>query len=370
MIPLFKVRMPELVIAPLTETLLSGYLTQGPKVDEFERQLADKFTNNKVLTVNTGTSAIHLALRLAGVGAGDEVITTPMTCTATNMPIMERGGQIVWADIQPDTGNIDPKSIRQLITAKTKAIICVHWGGTPCDMDEILGIAKEHGIKVIEDAAHAFGACYKGQRIGSLSDFTCFSFQAIKHLTTIDGGALACKHIDDYRRGKLLRWYGIDRDQPRRDMRCEEDVLEYGYKFHMNDVAATIGIEQLKTVDEVLFAHRRNAFQYDDEFDDRGIIHCQPLRRDIDRLSSFWLYTILIDDRNRFIQYMMDNGVQTSRVHARNDKHTCFKSARRGPLPGLDEFERHQCSIPVGWWLSQDDRDYIMDLIERWDGNF
>lgn len=367
MIPLFKVHMPESVIGPLTETLLSGYIGQGKKVDEFEAQLSDQFQNKRVLTMNNGTSAIHLALRLAGVSAGDEVISTPMTCTASNMPILERGAKIVWADIDPDDGNIDPESIRANVTPRTKAIVCVHWGGYPCDLGAINHIAKTHGIKVIEDAAHAFGAVYDGARIGSVSDFACFSFQAIKHLSTVDGGALTCRTEADYERGRLLRWYGIDRNQPRRDFRCEENIVEYGYKFHMNDVAATIGIEQLKYTPGVIAAHRFNAYYYDDEFMARGIQHVHPLHYADSRMSSYWLYTVLCDNRDSFLRHMNDNGVQVSRVHARNDRHAAFADARNRDLPGVDTFDARQCSIPVGWWVTIDEREYIMDLIDGWD---
>ena len=159
---------------------------------------------------------------------------------------------------------------------------------------------SETKIKLIEDAAHAFGGSYQGQPIGSHSDYVCFSFQAIKHLTTIDGGALVCKDDEDYRRGKLLRWYGIDRETARADFRCEEDVVEYGYKFHMNDVCATIGIQQLNHVGDVLARHRANAAYYNEQLSDLSgvtLLNYQP-----DRVSSYWLYTMLVEDRLDFMR--------------------------------------------------------------------
>jgi dTDP-4-amino-4,6-dideoxygalactose transaminase len=367
-VPLFKVRMPSSIDGPLLETLHSGFIGQGSKVEQFERELADELGTPRVLTVNSGTSAIHLALRLAGVGQGHTVICSPMTCTASNMPVLERGAKIVWADINPHDGNIDPESVARLITRKTKAIICVDWGGYPCDLDRLLGLSEAHGISLIEDAAHALGAMYKGARVGSVSPFTTFSFQAIKHLTCVDGGALTCQDPRDYRRGKLLRWYGIDRETPRKDARCEDDIAEYGYKFHMNDVAATIGIEGLKGLRECLEAHRANAFYYNCEIADRGLRHVKPLDYRDDRISSHWLYTVLVDDRPSFVEWMVSHGVNVSRVHARNDKHTCFRDAgNRDHLPGVDEFDAHQVSIPVGWWVTQDEREAIMDVIGAWD---
>lgn len=364
MIPLFKVFMPETVIEPLKQTLMSGYIGEGPRVKEFENRLSYFTANDKILALNSGTSALHLALRLANVGKGDEVISTPMTCTATNMPILERGAKIVWADIDPWTGNIDPEDVKRKITPKTKAIICVHWGGYPCELLELKCAAN--GIPIIEDAAHAFGSVYRDNKIGSFSRFTCFSFQAIKGVTTVDGGALSCLYRDDYKRGKLLRWYGIDRSAKCRDMRCEEDILEYGYKFHMNDVCATIGIEQLKYTDIVLDAHRTNAERYNAEL--RGIEGVSLLKYRPELQSSYWLYTIRVRDRDEFIKYMYRQGVMVSKVHARNDLHTCFKDSRCD-LPGVDEFYAEQVSIPVGWWLKKEDISQIIWGIRQYGGS-
>lgn len=362
MIPLFKVHMPKTVMAPLRKTLLSGYIGQGQKVDEFENALTHHLGSPHVLTLNSGTSAIHLALRLAGVGVGDEVISTPMTCTATNEPILERGAKIVWADINPMTGNIDPIDVRRKITRKTKAIVAVHWGGYPCDLRELNALARKWSIPVIEDAAHAFGASYAGKPIGAHSDFTCFSFQAIKHITTVDGGALVCRKVEDYRRGKLLRWYGIDRETPRKDFRCEEDVVEHGYKFHMNDVAATIGLEQLKYARAIVAAHRDNAEYFRRAL--RNVPGVEMMEYNADRESSYWLFTILVDDRARFMQAMHEDKITVSQVHARNDKHSMCRGSRT-PLPRLDSFVERQVSIPVGWWVKKNDRQRIVASICR-----
>jgi len=362
MIPLFKVFMPESVIEPLKITLLSGYIGQGPKVDEFEKMLGEWIGNPLVLTLNSCTSALQLALRLANVGYGDEVLTTAMTCMATNVPILAMGAKPKWVDINPYTGNIDSGDIKRKISPKTKAIMVVHWGGYPCDLDEINAIAKQYGIPVIEDAAHAFGAIYRGKKIGNHSDFICFSFQAIKHITTVDGGALVCKREEDYKRGKLLRWYGIDREGARKDMRCEEDVKEFGYKFHMNDVTATIGLEQMKYIDKILETYRFNAKYYDEHL--YNIPGIEPLRYKKDSLSAYWLYTILVDNKPEFMEKMNAVGIQVSSVHARNDKHSLFKDIQI-ELPMVTEFWRRMVSIPVGWWVTEEDRERIVKEVRK-----
>ncbi len=368
-IPLFKVFMPQDAVDASREVLLSGYIGQGPRVDLFEEKLKSWMSSPYILTLNSGTSSLHLALRLAGVGFGDEVVSTPMTCMATNLPILANGARIVWADIDPNTGNISPQSVREKITGKTRAIICVDWGGCPCDLDELQAIADDHKIKLIEDAAHGFGSRYKDKLVGGIADFTCFSFQAIKHLTTIDGGALICKDPDDYRRGKLLRWFGIDRNGPRTDFRCEEDVMEYGYKFHMNDVSAAIGLAQLNHVASVLDAHRKNAEFYNEQFSGLSSKGLELLNHRSDRMGSYWLYTMKVENRLSFMNAMKEKNITVSQVHARNDGHTVFKEFRSF-LPGVDAFVQKQVSIPVGWWLSSEEREYIADsVVEYFDSN-
>ncbi len=361
-IPLFKVFMPEGVLAPLTQVLFSGYVTEGEQVREFEHQLAAYIGNPYVLALNSGTSAIQLSLRLAGVGPGDEVISSPMTCVATNSPVLAAGGTIRWADIDPDTGNIDIRSIERNITKKTKAILYVHWAGDPATIDEINALARSSGLKVIEDAAHAFGAQYKGAKIGTHSDFVCFSFQAIKHITTIDGGAVFCREEKDYVRGKKLRWFGIDRDARRQELFWDYNVEEYGYKFHMNNVAAAIGIEQLKYIDQILSAHRRNASVYLEHL--QGLPKLRHLKRLQDGTSAFWIFTMLVDDREAFVQHLRKDGIATSVVHVRNDQYEVFRKFRT-VLPGVDAFTSHYISIPCGSWVTPEEAKFIVQVIRQ-----
>lgn len=368
MISLFKVFIPRSVKKPLLDTLFSGFIGQGDKVDEFEKKLINYFGNPNLLTLNSATSGLHLALTLANVSTGDEVITTPLTCTATNWPILAHNAKIVWADIDLSSGNINPNSIQMKITSKTKAIVVVDWGGTPADIKRIKKIAyktvkgKKIRIPIIEDAAHAFGAEYDDIKLGNIADYTIFSFQAIKHMTTIDGGILLLKNKKDYERGKLLRWYGIDRSAKGRNSRIEENVYEWGYKFHMNDVNATIGIEQLKYVDKNLNKHRKNAnyyFKHLNGVKDVSLLY--PLKN---TKSSFWIFTLRVKRRDKFQVYMNKNGIMTSKVHRRNDTHPVVKEYK-SILPQLDKFDKEMICIPVGWWVSNKDREYIVRTIKN-----
>jgi dTDP-4-amino-4,6-dideoxygalactose transaminase len=361
-IPMFKVAMNPEVNAELLRVLHSGWIGQGPMVREFEGMLSQVFQNDKVLTLSSGTHGLSLALRLCDLGPGDEVITTPLTCTATNMPILGMGADIVWADVKRDL-NIDPSSIVRCITDKTKAIIVVHWGGYPCDMEEIHKLSYDTGIPVIEDAAHAYGSVYQHHPIGdcSFSNYTMFSFQAIKHLTSVDGGALCCGYEDDYKRGKLLRWYGIDRESPRTDFRCEEDIAEFGYKFHMNDVCATIGMYNMEIVEENINVASHNAAYYEREL--ANVDGVELIQMADDRQSSYWLFSMLVDRRSEFTHMMGRKGIAVSRVHERNDKHTCFDKYKR-ELPGLESIMDKMICIPVGWWVTPEDREYIVESIK------
>jgi dTDP-4-amino-4,6-dideoxygalactose transaminase len=388
-IPLFKVKMSEEASIEASKILNSGYIGQGPVVDEFELKLQDKFKNDYVVTTNSATSAEHLALHLLktpkvnkklfdygyyesswpGLEDGDEVLATPLTCTATNFPILANNLKIKWVDIDPETLNMDLEDLARKITPKTKIIFLVHWGGYPVDLDKLKEIqekaSKLYGFKpaIIEDCAHAFGSKFKNQPIGSHGNICTFSFQAIKHMTTVDGGALVLPHQELYNRAKLLRWYGIDRESNRKDFRCEADILEWGFKFHMNDVNASIGLSNLKIVDnEVLNIHKENGKYYDENL--KGVDGLTLLKRDSRMESSFWIYSILVDRKQEFMDHMKECGIVVSQVHERNDIHTCVREFKT-QLPSLDKIQPKLVSIPVGWWVTKEQRKYIVDCIKK-----
>jgi len=389
-IPLFKVYMsPEAPIAA-TKVLKSGYIRQGPIVDQFEDKLKGRFNNDYVATTNSATSAEHLALHLLkkprksvinnhgvafyesvwpGLEDGDEVLATPLTCTATNFPILGNNLKIKWVDIDPKTLNMDLDDLARKITNKTKVIFLVHWGGYPMDLDKLKDIQvnseRLYGFKpaIIEDCAHAFGSKFNNKPIGSHGNICTFSFQAIKHLTSVDGGALVLPHKELYTRAKLLRWYGIDRESDRKDFRCEADIPEWGFKFHMNDVSASIGLANLTSVDEnVINIHKSNGKFYDEEL--KGVKNVTLLERDDRMESAYWIYSLLVEDKDRFSDYMKKCGITTSQVHERNDIHSCLTEFRT-QLPNLDKIRNKLTSIPVGWWVSNEDRQYIVDCIKK-----
>lgn len=388
-IDLFKVFMAPTAAEEVSKVLNSGYIGQGPKVEEFEKKLRHFFNMDYVSTLNSGTAGLHLALHLLkkpeknvktyhgvisvdsnwpGLEPGDEVLATPMTCTASNWPILANGLNIKWVDIDPTTLNMDLDDLARKITPKTKVIMLVHWGGYPNDLDKINKIQNDaylrFGFKpaVIEDGAHSFGSEYKGKKIGSHGNLTMFSLQAIKHITSIDGGLLLSPHKELHRRGKLLRWYGIDRDGDRKDFRCEADVEEWGFKFHMNDVCATVGMENLKHFDKIVGKHRSNANFYDTNLTD--VSGVKLLKREEGHDSAFWIYSMLVDNRDGFYKWMDECGISVSQVHERNDKHTCVQEYKTA-LPSLDKTIGKMVSIPVGWWVTDEQKEYIADCIKK-----
>lgn len=351
---------PEEAIEKVSAILRSRWIGQGSKVDEVEKKFSEKFDIPYSVTVNSGTSALHLALRLAGLEEGDEVITTPMTCTASNIPILYSKSKAVFADIQKSSMNIDPEDVKRKITAKTKAIMVVHWAGYPCDMAEINAIAKKHNLKVIEDAAHALGAKYQGQYIGAVSDYTCFSFQAIKQITSIDGGMLTVKTEADYKKAKLLRWYGIDREF-KGDIYWKYQIKEIGYKYHMNDVTATMLDVQLDKLAAVSVRRQEIADRYLTEL--KGVAGLTLLERKPDRESGNWLFTIQVENRDSFQKKLEDNEIESHMVHVRNDICPIF-AGKRLDLPVMNEVENKYISIPLHNHLSDDDVKKIIKTIK------
>lgn len=361
MIPLFKPFMSNQCAVDLKRILSEGCLTEGEYSDEFEKAFSNYIGNDNLALTNSGTSALHLAGVLAGIKSGDEVITTAMTCMATNEPFFNMGAKLVFADVDITTGNICPQSIRSKVTDKTKAIIVVHWAGQPVDLQAVHAVAEEFNLEVIEDAAHALGSEFNGVKIGNHSDFVCFSFQAIKHLTCGDGGALACKREEDAVRGRKIRWFGLDR-KFNGVSRWDQDIPESGYKYHMNNINASIGLNNLEHIDFIIGKHVSNKTFYDSVINNPKVV---KMRRPKNTLSSSWIYSLLVEDREDFISYLKKNNISSDRVHVRNDQYSVFGGKDKS-LRNLNSFDNRLVNIPVGWWLNHQDLDHITQTINMY----
>lgn len=380
MIPLFKVFMSDEVINPLSNVLKSGYITQGDMVNKFEEELKKFIGNEYVLTLNSATSGLTIALRLLknpdetfnwlGFNEEEDIVLTPvLTCFATTASILANNVNIRWIDTDLNTANINFDDLKNKLNYNTKIIYVVHWGGNPVDLDKLEDIKEycmnKYGFKpvIIEDCAHSFGAMYNNKMIGNSNNICVFSLQAIKTLTTGDGGIITFPNSRLYERCKLMRWYGIDRDKRnynKKDFRLENDIIEYGYKFHMNDINATIGLYNLQHVNELLKKNRENALYYDNKFkNNKNIIIIKELSNS---KSSYWLYTIRIKNKLEFIDRMKEANIMTSQVHNRNDIYSCVKKYKEN-LDNIDILEKDLICIPVGWWLDKKDLEYISEQI-------
>ncbi|MEG0518328.1 MAG: DegT/DnrJ/EryC1/StrS family aminotransferase [Bacteroidales bacterium] len=342
----------------LEQILYSGYIAEGEKVYEFEKQFREWIGNPYCLSLNSGTAALHIALHLIGVRTGDEVISTALTAEPTNVAIKLMGAKVIWADVDPATGLASPESVRSLITKKTKCIMLVHYAGMVCDMDKFNIISEEFNIPIIEDAAHALGSKYKGLHIGCNSPFAIFSLQAIKHLTTVDGGFLAVKSQEDMDKGRLKRWFGLDKTKPR----LENDIKDPGYKYHMNNVNATIGLVQMKYLNWIIDSHVSNGRYFDEQL--KGVNGVQLIPYYANTEPSYWLYTMKVERRTDFCRMMAENGIMASELHLRNDRHSVFSESSRD-LPALDDFYSKFVHIPCGWWVSAEDRARMVEVIKK-----
>ncbi len=348
----------------VNDTLHTRWIGQGPKVDKFEQEFSKKFGNGNVsLTCGSGTDALHLSYLLANLKPGDEVITPLFTCTATNIPFLYMGVKIVFADVQPGTLNIDPNHVRKLVNSKTKAIVCVHYGGLPCDMDELQKIATEWNIPIIEDAAHAVGATYKGKHIGSISDFTMFSFQAIKHITTGDGGMVTFKDNGELlERGKRLRWFGIDRSAKQKGI-WENDIKDIGYKYQMNDISAAMGLAALEEFDDVLKLRKELFAKYEQLLN--GIPGLNFIGGGYeDREHAAWMCTVTVENRDGLSKKLRENNIESAQVHYRNDRYSIF-GGRKTEFPNMDAIEDKYLVLPLHTKMSINDVEKVCNVIKN-----
>jgi dTDP-4-amino-4,6-dideoxygalactose transaminase len=351
MINLFEPYVPKEVISGIGEVLYSRWIGQGPKVELFEKEFEKFFNVQYAVSMNSGTSALETAYDLVGISKDDEVITTPLTCTATNIPLLHRKAKIIWADINPKTLCIEPSDVEKKITSKTKAIIQVHLGGIAANI-------TNSSFPIISDACQALGV-FRG-------DYTCNSFQAIKQITTGDGGMLTVLNEKDYKKAKLLRWFGIDREkkiknnwQCYKDRKMTFDIEVLGYKRQMTDLAAFMGLVGLKYYDEVI-AYRKKLFDmYREAFKNLDGITLVDGEH-----NTYWLCTVLVQDRDNFARMLFENDIDSNLVQVRNDIYKIFGGERTN-LPIMNEIENKYISIPLGMHVSEEEVQFICDVIRR-----
>ena len=357
-IPVVKVLMPprDELMPKLEHVLYSGMIGEGEEVYAFEREFADLFCLPNALAVSSGTAALHLAFLACGVKPGDAVITTAMTAEPTNTTILNVGAHPVFADVDPETGNLDPISVEKLITSATKAICVVHYAGYVADVRALRTIADKHGIALIEDCAHALGAKDGCDHVGTIGDAAIFSFQAIKHMTTVDGGMLCFKNPDNLDLARQLRWFGLKKGVER----TKVDIKTAGFKYNMNNVTACIGRSQLGIIGDAIKRHIDNGHHFDAAFAQAP--HVRPAKVRCNTAPSYWLYTLLCDDAEKIEQTLVRSGIMASKLHRPNNMHSVFANYASN-LPGLGKFYKSLLHIPCGWWVSDVDRDHIVSTV-------
>lgn len=370
MIPYGRQTIDEDDINAVVDVLKSDYLTTGPKIAEFEQAVASYTGAKYAVAISNGTSALHAACFAAGIGQGDEVITTPLTFAASANCVLYCGGTPVFADVDPYTYNIDPKDIRKKITDKTKAIIAVHLAGQPCDMDEIHSIAQEHNLIVIEDGAHALGSVYKGKKVGCLSDMTTFSFHPVKPITTGEGGMIMTDNEELYKRLVLFRSHGITRDNSmmtRNEGPWFYQQLDLGYNYRITDIQCALGCSQMRKLDKFLKRRRELVERYNNAF-----IECDNIVTPYqlpDTQSGWHLYIVQVKnhDRKQVFETLRDKGIGVNvhyipvymhpyyREHGYKDVHCA----------NAEEIYSHIISLPLYPGLTDEQQDYVIDTLKQ-----
>jgi len=366
MIPIFKPSFGEEELNALREIFASGWIGLGPKVKDFEEKFSSFIGVKHAVGLNSGTAALHLAMKVMEVEGG-EVITTPMTFISTTHAIIYNDATPVFCDIEDDTLNIDAKKINDLITDKTKAIVCVHYGGHACDMDRIVNIAKRYNLKLIEDCAHGTGGEYKGKRLGSIGDIGCFSFHAVKNLATGEGGMITIDDPQIYQRLQKLRWLGITKDTWSREEKDKMyswyyDVEEVGFKYHMNDIPATLGLVQLAKLEKTNNRRREIADRYTKSLSALEWIET-PVMKDYTK-SAWHNYVIKTIHRDELNEYLKEKEISTGVHYIPNNHYEMYRDCK-GPTPIAEKVWKRILTLPVYPDLDDEQVDYIIDSIKQ-----
>lgn len=369
MIPYGKQTIEQDDIQAVVDVLKSDFLTTGPQIAEFEQTVADYVGAKYAVAISNGTSALHAACFAAGIRPGDEVITTPLTFAASANCVLYCGGTPVFADVDPKTYNIDPEDIRRKITDRTKAIIAVHLAGQPCDMDAIHSIAREHGLIVIEDGAHALGSVYKGKKVGSLSDMTTFSFHPVKPITTGEGGMIATDNEDFYKKMVLFRSHGITRDDSimtRNDGPWFYQQFDLGYNYRITDIQCALGCSQMKKLDRFLARRKEIVARYNEAFADcDNIITPYQLS---DTESGWHLYIVQVKncDRRQVFENMREKGIGVNVHYIPVYMHPYYQEHgyENVHCANAEEIYSHIISLPLYPRLTSEQQDYVIDTLK------
>jgi dTDP-4-amino-4,6-dideoxygalactose transaminase len=357
------------------EVLDSGWITTGPRVKRLEEALTHAVGAEHVVCVDSCTAALHIALASLDLKPGDEVITSPLTFCSTVNTIVHAGGTPVLADVEPDTLNLDPARMAEAITPRTRAVMPVHFGGHPCEMDAILQTCRGRGIAVIEDAAHAIGAAYKGRPIGSLGDATCFSFYATKNLTTAEGGALATDDAAAAEKARLLMLHGMSRDAWMRYTSAGSwfyEVVLPGFKYNMTDLEAALGLHQLRRLPEFNRRRQELARRFDAAFRDHPAVEIPVWRPEVEHVYQLYAIRLRLDrlsvDRARFIDELKAENIGTTVNFIPIHYHPYYRERLglgRGTLPVAEAAYERLISLPLYPRMSDSDADDVIGAVEK-----
>jgi perosamine synthetase len=363
MIPVFRPSYGPEEFAAVKKVMASGWVGLGPKTREFEEAFAKYMGVKHAVALNSGTAALHLAMYMADI-QGREVITTPMTFVSTNHAILYCGGIPVFADIRPDTLNIDPRSVAKLITKKTKAIVVVHYGGHAVEMDEIMKLARKHKLKVIEDTAHGCGGEYKGRKLGTIGTFGCYSFHAVKNLATGEGGMITTNSATDYKRLMKLRWLGISKDTWSRETKVKYSwyyyVEEVGWKAHLNDIPSAIGLVQLAKLDRLNAARGQRFAKYSKALADLDWIEVPVIQSETK--PAYHNYVIKTKHRDGLNAWLAERSISTGVHYIPNNEYPMY-AKRKGPTPICREVWKRVLTLPLYADLTAKDQATVINEI-------